>query len=361
MFKWANEVAGELVRNHIAPTVLPLVERNIIPDLVIRTGMRRELSMELAKTKKYNSEEAMQLTQAFVADLKTMPIALEQSAANEQHYEVPDEFYQLVLGPNLKYSSGLWNSPMDTIEESEVAMLELYCVRAELFDGMTLIDLGCGWGSVTLFMAAKYPNSRIIAISNSHSQREYILKTALSRNLSNVEVHTGDINEFNLPLSYHMTADRIISIEMFEHMKNYEKLLHKVSKWMKNDGKLFIHIFTSKEIPSHFASGWMAENFFSGGTLPSDNLLLYFQDDVRIVNHWRVNGRHYSKTLEAWLVRHDSQKEKILNLFSSRYSADESLKRFVYWRLFFLACSEFFGISDGEEYFVSHYLFQKRI
>lgn len=361
MFKWATETAGELVRYHIAPAVLPIVERNLVPDIVIRTGMRRELAMELAKTKKYNIEEVMQKTQEFVAELKTMPIALEQSAANEQHYEVPDEFYRMVLGPHLKYSSGLWLSPTTTIEESEVAMLELYCARAQLFDGMTLIDLGCGWGSVSLYMAAKYPNSKVISISNSNSQREYILSTAASRGLSNIQVFTGDINEFDLPAEYHGSADRIISIEMFEHMKNYQKLLKKVSNWLKTEGKLFIHIFTSKEVSSHFSNGWMADNFFSGGTLPSDNLLLYFQEDVRIENHWRVNGKHYSKTLEAWLVLHDTQQEKILKLFSERYSAEESLKRFVNWRLFFLACSEFFGIADGEEYFVSHYLFTKRI
>lgn len=341
--------------------MLPIVERNLLPDAVLRLGIRREIAMELAKINKMTAEEKATKTRDFVAELKTMPIAIEQGAANEQHYEVPDDFYQTVLGPRLKYSSGYWEAPDSTMEQSEIAMLQMYCERAGLVDGMSVIDLGCGWGSVTLYVAEKFPNSRITGISNSNSQREYILATAAKRGLSNVRVVTGDIASFDLDAKlYGGAADRVISIEMFEHMKNYRLLMQKVAGWLKPGGKLFVHIFTSREVPGHYQSGnWMTDNFFSGGTLPSADLLLYFQDHLRIESTWRVNGTHYQRTLEGWLQIMDSRKETVMPILARTYGETNALKWFVNWRLFFIGCAEFFGAANGEEYNVSHYLFVK--
>jgi cyclopropane-fatty-acyl-phospholipid synthase len=289
-----------------------------------------------------------------------MPIAIAQNHANEQHYEVPDEFYQMVLGPCLKYSCGLWIDKSSTLFDSEVAMLELYIARSGIVDGMNVLDVGCGWGSVTLYLAKRFPNSKIIAISNSHSQRAFIMGQAAARGFDDrVTVFTGDISTFELPIEYCNFFDRAISIEMFEHMKNYGLLMKKISHWIKPGGKLFVHIFTSRDVPSHFEHGWMADNFFTGGTLPSHHLLLYFQDDLRIESQWKVNGSHYQRTLEAWLKIMDSKKKEVLPLLASTYGEDQALKRFVDWRLFFVACAEFFGMRNGEEYLVSHYLFTK--
>lgn len=234
------------------PYLLPIVEYHLIPDAVIRFFVRREIDRGHQRVLALTSEERQLETLAFIKELKTLPIAVQQHKANEQHYEVPDEFYQLVLGPRLKYSSGLWATPRTTLAESEVAMLELYCERAGLVDGMTIIDLGCGWGSVTLFVAEKYPKCRVTGISNSNSQREYILATAKQRGLSNVQVLTGDINTFDVPAEMKGQADRVISIEMFEHMKNYQLLMAKVSAWLRPGGKLFVHIFTGRMVPEHY-------------------------------------------------------------------------------------------------------------
>lgn len=224
----------------ITPLLLPVVERNIVPDLLLRMGIRQELEMELSKVKKLSSEEKAAALQRFIAEIKSLPIAVQQTKANDQHYEVPDEFYQMVLGPKLKYSAGYWPTAQCTLAESEVHMLDMYCERAQLFDGMKLIDLGCGWGSVTLYMAEKYPNATVIGISNSNSQREYILQAAKARGLTNVQVLTGDIAIFDMDEKHYETADRVISIEMFEHMKNYELLMRKVARWIKPGGKVII-------------------------------------------------------------------------------------------------------------------------
>mmetsp|Transcript_13601 Transcript_13601/g.18626 ORF Transcript_13601/g.18626 Transcript_13601/m.18626 type:complete len:366 (+) Transcript_13601:38-1135(+) len=355
-----NDFVGEVIRIVLTPLLLPIVERNLFPDIILRFGMQRELAFELNKVKKLSTEMKLHKKMDFVSSLKTLPIAINQKDANNQHYEVPDEFYRMVLGPCLKYSSGYWPTAKTTLAESEIYMLDMYCERAQLKDGMSIIDLGCGWGSVTLYLAEKYPNSTITSISNSNSQREYIESTAATRNLHNVTVFTGDIASFDLPQSkYYGNADRVISIEMFEHMKNYELLMKKVSNWIKPGGKLFIHIFTHCEFPGHFENGWMAENFFTGGTLPSDDLLLYFQKDLQIEDHWMVNGSHYQRTLEAWLKVMDSKKDAVLHLFSDKNSPQAALKCYVNWRLFFIACAEFFGMCEGHEYLVSHYLFVK--
>ena len=340
--------------------MLPILERNYVPDFLIRYCARMEIAMELAKLKALKSEDEIKNKIEFVKELKTMPIAIQTKKANDQHYEVPDEFYRLSLGSYMKYSSGYWPSAKTTLEESEIAMLELYCERAGIVDGMKLIDLGCGWGSVTIYMANKYRNCTIVSISNSNSQREYIYSKAQSMGLDNITVYTGDINNFDLPKELYNTADRVISIEMFEHMKNYQLLMAKVSNWIKPGGKLFIHIFTHKDIPGHYSEGWMTDNFFTGGTLPSDDLLLYFQDYLKIESQWRVNGKHYQKTLEAWLRKMDNNKDTVMPVLAKAYGKKDALKWYVNWRLFYIGCAEFFGFKDGfsltHSYLLTHSL-----
>lgn len=358
-----NLTIGELIQSVITPLALPIIEMNVVPDVLIRLGMRREMEAGLLKFTVLTVEERQSRLSAFVRELKTLPIAINQSEANEQHYEVPDQFYQLVLGPCLKYSSGYWPTATTTFRESEIAMLELYCERAQLQDGMNIIDLGCGWGSVTLFLAKKYPNSKIVSISNSNSQRAFITGAAAQRGLTNVQVFTGDINAFDLPKEeFYDWADRVISIEMFEHMKNYYLLMQKVSNWIKPmGGKLFVHIFSYQGgVPTHYEKGWMSDTFFTGGQLPSDNLLLHFQEHLQIEDHWIVSGTHYQRTCEAWLRNLDDKKAQVMPLLAQTYGEVHALKWFVNWRLFFIACAEFFGMKSGQEYVVSHYLFTKK-
>ena len=345
----------------VSPLLMKVVELNIVPDIILRLGILAACEGGAMKVLGLSVEERASLVSKHVAELKSMPIALEQEAANEQHYEVPDTFFQLCLGPYMKYSSGYWPHKNTTLAESEVHMLEMYCDRAQLFDGMTLCDVGCGWGSVSLFMAQKYPKATIVSISNSHSQRQYIKSQAKQRGLSNITVHTGDLATFDLPAANHLYFDRAISVEMFEHAKNYELLLAKISRWLKPGGKLFVHIFTQLHIPQHYERGWMAENFFTGGQIPHNDLLLYFQRDLLIEHQWAVNGRHYQRTLEAWLAELDKKKEIAFPILQKAYGNDYALatKWYVNWRMFYLSCAVFFGLHGGETYFVSHYLFRK--
>jgi cyclopropane-fatty-acyl-phospholipid synthase len=346
----------------IIPYVLPIVQSNMIPDKILRLGIRYHIDSDVQKTRQLSSSQMLEKEVAFVNELKNMPIAVAQKEANDQHYEVPDEFYRLVLGPRLKYSSGYFPDTTTTLAESEIAMLELYCERAEICDGMNLVDLGCGWGSLTLFLAAKYPKCSISSISNSKSQKEYIMSEAARQNLNNITVYTGDISVFDLPSELHRTFDRVLSVEMFEHMKNYEKLLQKVSTWLLpgGNGKLFVHIFVNKDVPFHYEEGWMTETFFTGGQLPSDRLLLFFQKDLYCEKQWRVNGKHYQRTQDGWLALIDERKAEVLSCLGKTYGDENAFKHYVNWRLFFIVCSEFFGIYDGEEYYVSHYLFRSR-
>jgi len=264
-----------------------------------------------------------------------------------------------MLGPWLKYSSGYWPHEDTTLEQSEEAMLELVCTRAELDclkPNATILDLGCGWGSCALYMAKKYPQHRIIGVSNSSSQKKFIVEKARSMGLSNVDIKTCDINVLKFDPD---TFDRVVSNEMFEHMKNYELLLKNISAWMKDDGKLFIHIFTHREFAYNFESGWMADTFFTGGTMPSKDLLLHFNSHLRCKKYWAVNGNHYSKTLEAWLKLLDQNATTLKPMFTKVYGAGNENKWLFNWRLFNMACSELFAFNGGNEWFVSHYLFEK--
>jgi cyclopropane-fatty-acyl-phospholipid synthase len=344
--------------------VINAMEKGLIPDPALRFGIRKLCRERLDQLQKPSLDLLQKNASDYLRDLKWAPLAVNTEDANRQHYEVPAEFFALVLGKNRKYSSAFWPEGCVSLDEAEDVALATTMSRAELADGMKILELGCGWGSLTLAMARKFPNASIVAISNSASQRLSIQERAKAQGLSNIQVLTRNVvdvtdldQEFGL-------FDRVVSVEMFEHLRNYEILFERISKWLKPEGKLFTHIFTHRQFSYLFETegedNWMGKYFFTGGQMPSHNLLSFFQKDLILDQQWAWSGTHYAKTSEAWLENMDKHHGEILKIFREVYRTRDAERWLHRWRVFFLSCAELFGYKNGTEWGVSHYLFSNR-
>ncbi len=337
-------------------TLISMAESGWMPDALIRVGIRRLLAKRLRVIAGDNGRDRESRQVALLEELRTSRLAVATDQANQQHYEVPAEFFQQVLGPRLKYSGCFFADGATTLAQAEDEMLRQTCERAEVSDGMRVLELGCGWGSLTLWIAEHFPQSQITAVSNSSSQRRFIEARAAERGLSNVQVVTADMRDFTTDRRF----DRVVSVEMFEHMRNYELLLHRISNWLTPEGKVFVHIFCHRDTPYLFetegAANWMGRHFFTGGIMPSEDLLGHFNKHLQIHRQWNVNGKHYWRTCEAWLSNLDKNRESLLASFQRDLTADQARRTLQRWRMFFMACAELFRYRDGNEWFVAHYL-----
>jgi cyclopropane-fatty-acyl-phospholipid synthase len=365
MTELTDEIVAEAAGNApergrwLTSLAIELCERGLVPDAVMRLGMRRLLAQRLRQESLDGDEREFELFRERLAGLRRSRVALATDRANEQHYELPAGFFEAVLGPHLKYSCAFWQPGVEDLGEAERQMLTLTCARAEIADGQDILELGCGWGSLTLWMAERYPRARITAVSNSASQREFILARAAARGLANVTVITADANDFEAGGSF----DRVVSVEMFEHVRNYEVLMARIAGWLRPGGKLFVHIFCHRRLLYPFTTGrdddWMGRHFFTGGLMPSEHTLLYFQRELCLEEQWRVSGRHYARTADAWLAAMDQRRDAIMPVLGHSYGAAAAERWFNRWRMFFMACAELFGYRNGTEWLVAHYRFTR--
>ena len=340
----------------VDPRISPLIqlaESGMVPDVLVRLGIRAFVRQRLHDERNAGDEGYQDL----LNELRGSDIALHVDKANEQHYEVPADFFALVLGRYMKYSSGYWAPATNDLDEAECAMLELYRQRADIGEHQRVLDLGCGWGSFTLWAAEQFPSSSFTAISNSFSQRQFIESRSEALGLKNVQVVTADINVVELDGAF----DRIVSIEMFEHVRNYERLLAGISRGLAPQGKLFVHIFCHRYLMYPFeiegGGNWMGRYFFTGGLMPAADTLLQFQTHLRVEENWRLSGNHYRKTAARWLQNLDDHKSRAMSTLADAYGENASARWFQRWRMFFMACEEMFGHRNGQEWMVCHYRF----
>lgn len=334
-------------------------ESGLVPDTIIRAGIRRLLESKRQEIHSGDAEYAANTLNRFVTMMNESPIALLPDLANEQHYEVPADFFSHVMGDHLKYSCCYWPNHVGNLSEAEAAALELTVKRAGIEDGMQVLDLGCGWGSLSLWIAEHFPNTSVVSISNSSSQRDFILEQAAGRAIRNIDVIVCDMNDFSTDKRF----DRVVSIEMFEHMRNYGELFRRIDDWLLPDGHFFMHIFCHRTTPYEYIdkgpSDWMSRHFFSGGIMPSADLPLRFADNLSIAGRWHWNGQHYAKTCDAWLANMDMNEDEIMPVLADCYGEDNASLWWQRWRMFFMACSELFDYDEGQEWYVGHYLFRK--
>jgi cyclopropane-fatty-acyl-phospholipid synthase len=350
----------ELSIDRPAAGLLGLAERGLIPDALLRAGIRRMCSQRLNEEQAGGLINQSKRYQRLIDTLRSSPVAIHTDAANTQHYELPPDFFKLCLGKNLKYSGCYYATGAETLDQAEAAMLQLYCERAALADGQDILELGCGWGSLTLWMAKTYRNARITAVSNSQGQRRHILAQCALRGLTNVDVITCDVNQLGLAAS---AFDRCVSIEMFEHMRNYETLLSRIGAWLRPGGKLFVHIFVHQHLMYPFetdgADNWMGRHFFTGGIMPSADTLLWFQQDLKLEQRWKVDGTHYQRTADHWLKNQDRHRVEVMQVLTQAYRKDLAPLWFQRWRMFWMACAELFGYENGQQWLVAHYRFSR--
>ena len=350
---------NELSPDRPAPGLLGLAERGLLPDALLRAGIRRLCEQRLAEELEGGVEAQSLRQRQRLEELRQSPLAIETEAANSQHYELPPAFFSHCLGPRLKYSCCYYPTGEETLAQAEEAMLALYCERAGLADGQDILELGCGWGSLTLWMAEHYPNARITAVSNSNGQRGFIEARCRERGLTNVQVLTRDVNTLALPAA---GFDRCVSVEMFEHMRNYDSLLGRIGSWLRPGGRMFVHIFVHRTLLYPFETqgedNWMGRHFFTGGLMPAADTLLHFQGPLAIRQQWLVEGTHYEKTANQWLEHQDAHRSEVMAILREAYG-DAAGLWYQRWRMFWMACAELFGYADGQEWMVSHYLFER--
>jgi cyclopropane-fatty-acyl-phospholipid synthase len=351
---------AELAADRPAAGLLGLAERGLLPDHLVRLGIRRLCRDRLRMESGGGPDEQAMRFGSLIEALRHSPVAIHTDAANAQHYELPAAFFELCLGKRLKYSSCYYPRGTESLEQAEEAMLALYDARAQLADGQDILELGCGWGSATLWMAERYPHSRITAVSNSRSQGAYIQARCQERGLRNVRIISDDVNSLALgPEEF----DRCVSVEMFEHMRNYEVLLARIAGWLRPAGKLFVHIFAHQTLMYPFETAgednWLGRYFFTGGLMPATETLLWFQRDLTVEERWSASGEHYERTANDWLANQDRRRDKVMQVLGRAYGPELAPSWFQRWRMFWMACAELFGYDHGRQWLVAHYRFAR--